>query len=302
MAGIDQDRRSTREPNTAKRLIDLARNAALLLVLWFVYSWVRSHTSDNWTGAYQNATGLLSWQQAVGLPSEAIVQDVFLSYPRLIKAANRYYMWVHFPLTGAFLIWTWFRHYAHFKIVRATLVSVTVAALGLHILFPLAPPRFMTSQGFVDTGLRFGPSPYELSASQAANQIAAMPSLHVGWALLVALSVIAISKHRLRYLILIHPLVTFSVVVVTANHYWSDGFVAAALVLALWALFRRRYVPRLNAVSCPDTLASLDPRSRLLTTTQVEDTVGPRSDAGESSFDDATCANSGTWWHQPGPQ
>ncbi len=247
-----------REPNTGKRLIDLARNAALLLALWFVYSWVRSHTNDNWTGAYQNAAGLLSWQQAVGLPNEAIVQDVFLGYPGLIKAANRYYMWVHFPLTGSFLIWTWFRHYGHFKIVRATLVSVTVAALGIHILFPLAPPRFMTAQGFVDTGLRFGPSPYELSASQAANQIAAMPSLHVGWALLVALSVIAISKNRLRYLILVHPLVTFSVVVVTANHYWSDGFVAAALVLSLWALFRRRYVPRLNAVSSSDPLALVD--------------------------------------------
>ena len=264
MAGTQRENTPQAGVHWSSRVIDLARNAALLVALWFVYSWVRTLTSDNWGGAYANAAGLLSWQQAMGLPNEAIVQDVFLSYPALIKAANRYYMWVHFPLTGSFLLWAWFRHSAHFAIVRATLVSVTIAALALHSLFPLAPPRFMTSKGFVDTGLVFGPSPYELSASAAANQIAAMPSLHVGWAVLVALSVIAISKSPYRYIVLMHPALTFSVVVLTANHYWSDGFVAAGLVIALWAVFRRIYLPRYYAAEMAEPAVATPTRTESL--------------------------------------
>ena len=45
----------------------------------------------------------------------------------------------------------------------------------------------MVSYGFIDTAKVFGPDPYSLGIAKAANEFAAMPSLHVGWALLIAL-------------------------------------------------------------------------------------------------------------------
>lgn len=175
----------------------------------------------------------------IGLPSETILQSPFLRHPEVITAANTFYMWVHFPGTAAFLFWAWFRHQRHFGIIRASLITLTTAGLLLHLVFPLAPPRMMKSAGYIDTGAIFGPSPYDLAAASAANQIAAMPSLHVGWALLIAISVIALSRSRFRYLILLHPILTTMVVVVTANHYWTDAIIAALLVMSSWLFMTR---------------------------------------------------------------
>ena len=106
------------------------------------------------------------------------------------------------------------------------------------MVFPLAPPRMMP--GFVDTGLQFGQSVYGAERSGGvANQFAAMPSLHVGWAALIALSMILITRSKWRWLWLAHPIITFGVVVVTANHYWLDGIVALLLLAVSLPLLLR---------------------------------------------------------------
>ncbi len=237
-----------------QRLTDLARNVALLFTLYLAYAWVRRLTADDYTLAFSNARKLVAFQDSIGLPSERIFQAPFLYHPGLVKAANTFYMGVHFPGTALFLFWSWWRHRPHFPVIRASLITLTVAGLILHLVFPLAPPRKLTSQGYVDTGLLFGPSPYDLSASEAANQIAAMPSLHVGWALLVAISVIALSRSRWRYLIVVHPIVTTMVVVMTANHYWADAIIAALLVIGSWVFMvklRRLPLLRLDPPKAP---------------------------------------------------
>ena len=82
------------------------------------------------------------------------------SYPNdsvaIVRAANTFYMWVHFPGTAAFLLWAWYRHRQHFGVIRASLVSLTLAGLILHLVFPLAPPRMLKSVGYIDTGAVFG--------------------------------------------------------------------------------------------------------------------------------------------------
>ena len=97
--------------------------------------------------------------------------------------------------------------------------------------------------GFVDTALRYGQSVYGAAGSGFADQLSAMPSVHVAWAVLVAWAVITRSTSRWRWLILLHPVITVFVVVATGNHFWADGIVAAsvvALVLAAQALVTRR--------------------------------------------------------------
>ncbi len=234
-------------PSTALRAVDFARNVAILGALYFLYAFVRQLTADDVTTAFANARNLVAFQNAVGLPSETILQSPLLRHPQIVTAANTFYMWVHFPGTAAFLIWAWYRHPNRFGVIRASLISLTTAGLLLHLLFPLAPPRKLPSVGYIDTGATFGPSPYDLAASSAANQIAAMPSLHVGWALLVAISVIALSRSRFRFLILAHPILTTLVVVVTANHYWTDAIIAALLVAGSWLFMARlRNLPVFN--------------------------------------------------------
>lgn len=226
-------------------VIDLALNAFLLLGLYVAYALVRQVTADDWATAHLNADRLLDFQRAIGLPSEADLQrSFFLDKPLLVRAANMFYMWAHFPVTAAFMVWVWLRHRSRFGAVRNTLIMLTAGGLVLHLVFPLAPPRMKPSFGFVDTGVKFGPSPYDLGAAEAANQLAAMPSLHVGWAVLVALSVVALSRHRLRYLIGLHPILTTTVVVLTANHYWTDAIIAIVLVTASWL-----YTAKVSAIS-----------------------------------------------------
>lgn len=220
-----------------RRLLDLGTNVGVLVGLWLAYAAARGVTAGEWSTALDNADRLLRVQDALPLPPETWIQGHALSAPWLLKAANRFYLYVHFPGTVLFLAWTWARRRELFGRVRDALVLVTGCALVLHVAFPLAPPRMMP--GFVDTGAVYGPSPYDLEAASAANQIAAMPSLHVGWALLVAIAAVAGLQSRWRWLLAAHPVLTTAVVVVTANHYWADGVVAAALVVGAWSLVGR---------------------------------------------------------------
>ena len=111
-------------------------------------------------------------------------------------------------------------------------------------MIPVAPPRMLTDLGFVDLALQYGQSVYGAFGSGVADQLSALPSVHVAWALLIAFFVITVSTSRWRWLILLHPVATIFVVVATANHFWLDG-IAAGLLMAVAlpvtdALERRR--------------------------------------------------------------
>jgi hypothetical protein len=99
----------------------------------------------------------------------------------------------------------------------------------------------LTGTGMLDLGRFYGPAVYgPPETDQVSNQYAAMPSLHVGWALVVAIALIAATTGRHRALWLLHPAVTLLVVVATGNHYWLDALAAAALLAAAYALLRHQ--------------------------------------------------------------
>jgi hypothetical protein len=170
-------------------------------------------------------------ERALHLPSEAGLQHAVLHWPVLLRIANEYYASAHFPLTAVFLFWVYvFRHDA-WRWVRNAMTIFTAVSLIIEALLPMAPPRLVPAFGMVDTGVALGQSVYpSRTDSGVANQFAAMPSVHVGWALLVGLGVVLVARGAWRWLALVHPLLTLAVVTVTANHYWSDGIVAAVLV------------------------------------------------------------------------
>ena len=211
-------------------------NLATFGLLWLGYSTVRRITADSTKIAAENAVDLVKFQDWLGFPSEAKLQSWFIDSEVLIKVANTFYFIMHFPSMIAFLLWVMIRKIEWMPQVRASLCIATFSGLIIHLLFPLMPPRLMASYGFIDTAKVFGPDPYALGIAKAANEFAAMPSLHVGWALLIALAAIRILKTPARWLMLLHPILTTVVVVITANHFWLDIIVGAILALAGWQL------------------------------------------------------------------
>ena len=150
-----------------------------------------------------------------------------------VRLADDYYRWIHLPLTILVLAGLFRFRPAHYLWVRTAMAYATAAALVIHIAYPVAPPRMLPRLGFVDTGLRFGQSAYGPQGhDHLANEFAAMPSLHVGWAVLLAVAVIVTLRTPWRWLAVVHPVVTTLVVVVTANHFWLDGLAGTALALA----------------------------------------------------------------------
>ena len=130
---------------------------------------------------------------------------------------------------------------------RRILILMTAIGLAIHAAYPLAPPRMLPDLGFIDTGRLFGPSPYGDTSKGLANQFAAMPSLHFGWALLVAWGANRYSRSRWRRLLILHPVLTLAAIIITANHYWLDAAVALCIFLTALrvdAALTRRFLRR----------------------------------------------------------
>ncbi|MFE3519168.1 phosphatase PAP2 family protein [Streptomyces sp. NPDC059166] len=225
-----------REPDTTARP-PLVRELLLVAGLFLVYKLGRQAANGHVEEAFRNARQIWGFERAAGLPGEGDVQAVLLHSHTLVEAANTYYAAVHFPATVAFLVWLYLRRPGHYVWARRILTAVTGAALALHLLFPLAPPRLLHATGLVDTARVYGPSVYAgtPTTDSMANQFAAMPSLHFGWSLVVAVGLIVATRSRWRLLWLLHPALTLLVVVGTANHYWLDAVVAAALLALAFA-------------------------------------------------------------------
>ncbi|WP_329200383.1 MULTISPECIES: phosphatase PAP2 family protein [unclassified Streptomyces] len=222
----------TGPPGRGRERRRLLRELLLVAGLFTVYKAGRMLSTGRTDEAFRNAARIWDAERALHLPGEGAVQRLLLHGDTLIRSANTYYAGVHFPATALFLIWLYVRRPGHYLWTRRVLAVLTGAALALHLAFPLAPPRMLRAAGLMDTAQVYGPTVYRAAPATdtLANQFAAMPSLHFGWALMLALGMIAATRSRWRYLWLLHPSVTLLVVVGTANHYWLDAVVAAVLL------------------------------------------------------------------------
>jgi hypothetical protein len=232
------------DPPSGRRMsrrigIELAWVVGMLL-LYNVGRYIAKHHVGP---AFDNAMQIWDFERWLQFPSEASLQDTLLRvWPWGVEMANSYYATMHFPVTVVFLVWMFLRRPDYYLWIRRALVILTSAALVGHLAFPLAPPRMLPHLGFVDTGILYDMSVYGADgANTLANQYAAMPSLHVAWAALVAVGLIVSTQTRWRWFWMIHPAITLAVVVVTANHYWLDGIIGLVLlVIALAVTIRAR--------------------------------------------------------------
>src|SRR6266567_462179 len=215
----------------------VAWESALLFGLYALWQFAGSFTVMSASGALPRARWLWDAERVLHLPSETALQRLVLPHPLLVQACNYYYDILHFPLLGACLIWLYARHRADYPRIRTTVALFTGISLLIQLI-PVAPPRLLASTGMVDTAVQYGQSVYAWNGGFDADEFSAMPSVHVGWAVIVAIAVITVSRNRWRWLAAAYPALTLLVVVVTANHFWLDG-IAAGLLVALVLVVQR---------------------------------------------------------------
>jgi hypothetical protein len=212
-----------------------AREGAVVMALFTLWQYAGGLALTRVAGAFERAHAILSAERWLPLPTELWVQRLFLPHPLLVKAMNTFYLYVHINSIVIFLVWLFVRHRDRYPWARNTLVILTGSCLLIQMI-PVAPPRMLTGAGFVDTATLYGQSIYGPFGSGIADQLSALPSVHVGWSLLIAFFVVKVSTSRWRWLVLLHPFVTCVVVVATANHFWLDGIVAAVLLAVALAI------------------------------------------------------------------
>jgi len=223
------------------------RESALVAALYALWQCAASASVGHGAGAFGRARWIVRFERG-WLPSERSAQRLLAHSELLTRTANWYYAAMHFTALGLLLLWLFARHRDRYPPVRNVLVLLTASSLLIQLV-PVAPPRLLPELGFVDTAARYGESVYAISVI-TVDQLSAMPSVHVGWALLVSWAVLRVSRSRYRWWVLVHPALTVFVVVATANHFWLDGIVAALLLAGSigavtgWDRLRSRFTGR----------------------------------------------------------
>jgi len=229
----------TRAPSPPRRRYGwlVSREVTLILGGLVIYRLVRLVVKDEIDQAFANSQTIVDWERAIGIFNEVGFQSTVLGSEAVVWILNRYYFFGHFGGMAMLLVWLFARHYTCYGRTRRVLFGTTFAALAIHLVFPLAPPRWFPDMGFVDTLQTYGPRIYDSETiSSTANQIAAMPSLHVAWALIGAWAIVISSSSRWRWIAVAHPLMMTAAVVLTANHWWLDAIGAAVLVVIVAAV------------------------------------------------------------------
>jgi hypothetical protein len=236
------------EPRRARRNWPMIlRDFIVLNVLFIIWRLVGRVSLFHEAGAFGRGRWIWHLERALRLPSEAAMQRAILPHETLSKICNGYYEYAHAPLLAATLIWLLWRHREAYPRWRNLVVAFTGVSLVVGLL-PVAPPRLIPSFGMVDLADRYHQSVYSALGKGITDQLSSVPSVHVGWAILVAAAIITVSRSRWRWAAIAHPVITLYVVVVTANHYWLDA-VAAVLLLAVIVGARSWWQSRLVRLS-----------------------------------------------------
>ncbi len=240
----------------AERTARLAAELALIAAGYTCYTLLRNAVPTHEPAARLRADELLRWESAAHLDPERTLNTALAGLRPLAVAADYYYATAHFLVVIAVALWAARRAPGAARRLRAVFYTLNALGLAGFWLFPLAPPRLLTGYGFIDTVVAFHTwgSWGSTSVDAASNQFAAMPSLHVGWALWCTLTVWTLTRSQLaRLLAAGYPVLTALVVLGTANHYLLDvagGALALLLALAATAVRPRR---RCSAAGDRDT-------------------------------------------------
>jgi membrane-associated phospholipid phosphatase len=213
--------------------LDPVLQIGLVIALAEVYRVLRRLIPTDWSVAIANAHHVLRVEQVLHLDWERGVQRSFLHVPELVRAMNWFYLSSHFVVTGVFFVWLYWRSREGFAIFRDGFLLGTAIALVIHWRYPTAPPR-LAQMGIKDTvelysHVNIGEPQHE----RFSNPVAAVPSLHAGWAVAVGTGMLLYARSWLgKFVGVFYAAAVLLTIVVTGNHFIFDA-IAGALVIAL---------------------------------------------------------------------
>jgi len=213
----------------------------------FFYFQIRGLTAADRGTAVDHARDLIRFERAVGLDVEAAVQAAVTPSDKLSTFANWIYIWGHWPVIIATMLWLGWRHREVFLRLRDAMLVSGGLGLIVFVTYPVAPPR-LVDPALIDTVTERSNAYRYLQPPNFVNQYAAMPSLHAGWDLLVGISIASAGTVlAVRLIGWVLPMLMAFAVVATANHYLVDvvaGVGLALLGLAVAIALERRRVRR----------------------------------------------------------
>lgn len=255
-----------------RRLPAWWREVALVACIYVAYDTSRGLRGSGARAADGHARDVLNAERFLHVDIERSLNAFLHHTPVLAVAASYFYATLHFAVTPAVLIWLYRRHPAGYGRARTTLAVATLTGLVIFWLVPTTPPRLLSGAGFTDTMAGVsgwgwwgaeGSAPKGLGG--LTNQLAAMPSLHVGWAMWCGYLIYRYARRRwVRVLGLAYPIATTLVVVATANHYLLDAAAGVADVAIAAGLVRLGQAVTVRTAHRPAQLTLLDdiPASR----------------------------------------
>src|SRR3954471_20963244 len=212
--------------------VDVVRQVLLFAAAYYGYRVVRGAVDDpvGAAVAFEHSREVIHLEQSLGIFVEPSIQGWVSGSPALIDIASWLYLNAQFTVTMACLVFIYLRHNASFYFVRNMFaVAMWTANVGF-MLFPTAPPRFFPEWGFADSVANLTHISHDsVAVDSLVNQYAAIPSMHVAFALMIAVPLARLSKHRVtRAFWAVYPLLVVFVIVSTANHFVTDAGLGAA--------------------------------------------------------------------------
>jgi hypothetical protein len=199
---------------------------------YFAYSRVRGKGRAAGLDALENARRLIEWERTLGMYHEHSFQQLVLTNDTMIFVLNNFYGTAHFVVTPAVAVYLFRKHPASYRLWRNILGWTTALALVGYYMFPLMPPRLVPGLGFTDTMVTH-PNMWKITPVpiwNIGNPYAAMPSLHIGWALWVCCALLATTASPwIRRAAKAYPVMTLLAIVGTGNHFVLDA-VGGAMV------------------------------------------------------------------------
>lgn len=218
--------------------VELVKQTALIGSAVLFYFAVRGQTEGAEQAAVENGRWILEREGDIGLDIELSVQE-WTDGPLLTTLSNWVYIWLHWPVIIGTLLWLHHDRIASYLILRNALFISGAIGLVIFVSLPVAPPRLI-DQGFVDTVTEYSHSYRVFQPPGLVNKYAAMPSLHVGWNLIVGIVLFQSTRSTaLRAFAVMSPILMAVAVVATGNHYLVDGIVGSVVALiGLWMAHR----------------------------------------------------------------
>lgn len=230
------------------------REILIIAAVNVVYETVRNLSAGKPSKAYSNALLIIDWQRNLGIWHEQAMQQFALGFTPLIVVANYFYGSIYIIATLFTLIFLYSKFPDDYPLFRNTLMIGTLCGLIGFALFPLMPPRLLDDTlllqgtnanlwfGFIDTLVEYPTfwSFNDPAMKTISNQFAAMPSLHCGWAFWTFISLLPRMKSWWsKTLVVLYPVLTVYVVIITANHYVLDAVAGFALFTFAYFVARK---------------------------------------------------------------